>query len=149
MEEGYWIAVGAKPLHVVDDTFCSVPKDGANCKYLVRLISGASETQCKPEKRGFDSGVSAASPMIKSAKRMEKIKKKVYAVIIAYLSLVESLCFILEFLLNPWKDNLVNLAIESLFPYQIPILLDFWRDNIANLVILLFLIKDQFSLIKD
>ena len=41
----------------------------------------------------------------------------------------------LEFLLDSWKDNLVTLAIESLFPYQRPILFDFWRDNIMNLVI--------------
>ena len=82
---------------------------------------------------------------------MEKMKKKVCAIKIAYLSLVGSFCFILEFLPNSWKDNLVILAIESLFPYQIPILLDFLRDNITNLVIKKknFLIKDQFSLIKD
>ena len=135
MEEGYWIAVGAKPLHVVDDTFYSVPTDSVNCKYLVCLISRASAAQCKPEKRGSDGGVPTASPMINSAKRMEKMKEKVCAVRIAYLSLIGSLCFIPEFLLNPWKDNLVILAIESLFPYQIPIILDFWRDNIANLVI--------------
>ena len=54
---------------------------------------------------------------------------------VAYLSLVGSLCFILEFLHDSWKDNLVILAIEYLFPYQRPILLDFWRDNITNLVI--------------
>ena len=35
--EGYWIAVGAKPIHVVDDTFCSIPTDDANCCYLDRL----------------------------------------------------------------------------------------------------------------
>ena len=54
---------------------------------------------------------------------------------VAYLSLVGSFCFILGFLLDSWKDNLVILAIESLFPYQGPILLDSWRDNITNLVI--------------
>ena len=105
------------------------------CKYLVRLISKVSAAQCKPAKRGSDRGVPVAYPMIKSAKKMEKMKKKVYVVRIAYLSLVGSLCFTLEFLLDPWKDNLVILAIESLFPYQRPILLGFWRDNIANLVI--------------
>ena len=41
----------------------------------------------------------------------------------------------LGFLLDSWKDNLVILPIESLFPYERPILLDFWRDNIMNLVI--------------
>ena len=66
---------------------------------------------------------------------MEKMKKKVCAVKIAYLSFVESFCFILEFLLDSWKDILVILAMESLFPYQIPILLDFLRYNITNLVI--------------
>ena len=63
------------------------------------------------------------------------MKKKVRVVRIAYLSLMGSLCFILEFLLDSWKDNLVILAIKSLFPYQRPILFDFWRDNIANLEI--------------
>ena len=74
---------------------------------------------------------------------MEKMKKRVCAIKIAYLSLVGSFCFILEFLPNSWKDNLVILAIESLFPYQIPILLDFLRDNITNLVI-----KKKISLSK-
>ena len=63
------------------------------------------------------------------------MKKEVCAVRIAYLSLVGIFCFILEFLLDSWKDNLVTLAIESFFPYQRPIILDFWRDNITNLVI--------------
>ena len=63
------------------------------------------------------------------------MKKKVCAVGIAYLSLMGSFCFILEFLLDSWKDNLVILVIESLLPYQRPILLDFLRDNITNLVI--------------
>ena len=38
--EGYWIAVGAKPIHVVDENFCSIPIDGANCCYLDRLTFG-------------------------------------------------------------------------------------------------------------
>ena len=66
---------------------------------------------------------------------MEKMKKKVCVDGIAYLSLVGSFCFILEFLFDSWKDNLVILAIESLIPYQKPILLDLLRDNITNLVI--------------
>ena len=77
------------------------------------------------QKRGSDDNVPSISPMIKSKKMMEKMKKKVYIVRIAYISLIESFCFILEFLLDSWKDNLVILAIESLFPYQIPILLYF------------------------
>ena len=52
MVEGYWIAIRAKPLHVVDETFCSIPIDGANFCYLDRLISGASTAQCKPAKKG-------------------------------------------------------------------------------------------------
>ena len=87
------------------------------------------------KERGSGGGVSAASPMIKSVKMMEKMEKKVCVVRIAHLSLVGSFCFILGFLLNSWKDNLVILAIESLFPYQKPILLDFLRDNITNLAI--------------
>ena len=50
--EGYWIAVVAKPLHVVDENFCSVLTDDTNCKYLDRLSFGASTTQCKPAKNG-------------------------------------------------------------------------------------------------
>ena len=40
--EGYWIAVGAKPLHIVDETFCSIPANGANFCYLDHLTSRAS-----------------------------------------------------------------------------------------------------------
>ena len=40
--KGYWIAIGAKPLHVIDETFCSIPTDGANFRYLNRLTSKAS-----------------------------------------------------------------------------------------------------------
>ena len=49
---------------------------------------------------------------------MEKRKKEVSAVGVAYLSLRGSLCFIFEFLLDFRKDNLVILVIRSLFPYQ-------------------------------
>ena len=81
--EGNWIAIGAKPLHVVDEIFCLIPTDGANCWYLIRLIFGASTVQCRPTKKkeggggGVDGGVSVASPMLKSAKKMEKKKKKI------------------------------------------------------------------------
>ena len=54
---------------------------------------------------------------------------------VAYFFLVGSFRFILEFLLDSWKDNLVILVVESLIPYRRPILLDFWRDNITNSVI--------------
>ena len=70
--------------------------------------------------------------MIKSVKMMEK---KFCLVRIAYLSLVGSFCFILEFSLDYWKYNLVISVVDSLIPYQRPIFLDFWRDNITNLVI--------------
>ena len=53
---------------------------------------------------------------------MEKSKKGVRVVGIAYLSLGGggggSLCFILKFLLDFRKDNLMILVIRSLFPYQ-------------------------------
>ena len=42
MAKGYWIAIGAKPSHVVDETFCSILTDGANFRYLDHLTSGAS-----------------------------------------------------------------------------------------------------------
>ena len=89
---GYWIAVGAKLLHVVNETFCSIPIDGANFRYLDRMTFGALAAQCKPaKKRGSDGGVLVASPMIKLEKKMEKRKKGVSAVGVAYLSLVGSL----------------------------------------------------------
>ena len=62
--------------------------------------------------------MATASPMIKSAKRVEKRKKRVYTDGVAYISLLGNLCFIHEFLLDYKKDNLVILVIRSLFPYQ-------------------------------
>ena len=56
-----------------------------------------------------------ASPIIKLAKRVEKRNKGIFTGGIAYLSLVGSLYFIYEFLLNYRKDNLVILVIRSLF----------------------------------
>ena len=67
--------------------------------------------------------MSAASPMIKSSNMVEKRKKGVCTVKIAYLSLVGSLHFILEFLLDYKRDNFVILVIRYLFPYQGLILL--------------------------
>ena len=52
MGKGYWTVVGAKPLPVVDETFCLIPIDGANCCYLDRLTSKASMSQYKPTKKG-------------------------------------------------------------------------------------------------
>ena len=40
--KGYWRAVRAKPLHVVDETFCLIPTNDANFRYLDRLTFGAS-----------------------------------------------------------------------------------------------------------
>ena len=77
-------------------------------------------TRCEPakQKRGSGGSMSAASPMIKSTKGVEKRRKGVSVVGVAYLSLKGSLCFIFELLLNFRKDNLVILVIRSLFPYQ-------------------------------
>ena len=54
---------------------------------------------------------------------------------VAYLFLVGNFHFILEFLVDVWKDNIVMLAVESPLPYQRPILPYFWRDNVTNLMI--------------
>ena len=68
-------------------------------------------------KKGFDDGVSIASPMIKSTKMVEK-KKGVSAIGVAYISLGGSLCFIFKILLDFKKDNLMILVIRYLFPYK-------------------------------
>ena len=62
-------------------------------------------------------------------------KKGSTRVRIAYLSLVGSLWFIFEFILDFWKGNLVILEIKSFIPYQRLIILDFWKDNLMVLVI--------------
>ena len=88
MAEGYWIVVGGKPSHVIDETFCSILIDSTNCCYLDCLTFGVSTTRCKPAKqKGFSDGVSATSLMIKSAKGVEKRRKGVSVVGVAYLSL--------------------------------------------------------------
>ena len=66
---------------------------------------------------------------------MERKKKEVEAVGIAYFSLKGSFCFIIEFVLDVMKDNLMIFVIRSFFPYQRPILLNFWKDNLMILVI--------------
>ena len=48
--EGCKKAVGVKLLHVIDETFYSIPIDGANFWYLVRLSSWASAAWYKPVK---------------------------------------------------------------------------------------------------
>ena len=40
--KGYWKSVRANLLRVVDETFCSIPIDSANCRYLDRLTFGTS-----------------------------------------------------------------------------------------------------------
>ena len=40
--EDYLKAIRAKLSHIVDETFYSIPIDGANCCYLNSLIPGAS-----------------------------------------------------------------------------------------------------------
>ena len=42
--KGYLTIVEHKLLQPVNETFYSIPIDGANCCYLDRLISGASAT---------------------------------------------------------------------------------------------------------
>ena len=53
MVEGYWIAVRAKPLQIVYETFFLVPTDGANCGYLDHLIFEASTERRGPIKKGL------------------------------------------------------------------------------------------------
>ena len=47
MAKGYLKVVRAKFLHVVDETFYSIPTDDANCQYLVLLTFGALAMWCK------------------------------------------------------------------------------------------------------
>ena len=54
--KGYWKAVGAKPLPVVNETFCSVPTNDANCCYLDRLTSRALVARYKPTKNWVRGG---------------------------------------------------------------------------------------------
>ena len=77
MAKGYWKAIGAKLLHVVDVTFCSIPTDGVNCRYLDCLTFGASVVQCKPAKKmGSVNGVPTTSPMIKFTKGWRRGRRK-------------------------------------------------------------------------
>ena len=73
-------------MHVVDETFYSILIDGVNCCYLDRMTFRASMTLCEPakQKRGFDHDVSVTSSMIKSAKRVEKRRKKVSTIGVVY-----------------------------------------------------------------
>ena len=51
VEKGYWKAIRAKLLHIVNETFYLILINGANCRYLDRQISGASAARCKLEKK--------------------------------------------------------------------------------------------------
>ena len=136
--KGCWITTEAKPLHVVDETFGSIPTDGTKCRYLIRLAFEASVRRCEPARKrekGYGGGVPAASSMLKLAKRMEKIRKPIGVDRIAYLFPMGGFSFILEILLDFWKDNPIMSGIESLIPYQRLILRYFWRDNISDLMI--------------
>ena len=130
-------------MHVVDETFCSIPIDNTNCRYLVRLFSEASTTQCKPSKE-------CRMPLrcLSRQKGIEKKGKEVPQLALRTFPLLGSSCFILEFVFDFRKDNLVILVMRSLFPYQRSILLDFWKDNLMILEINFLLIKDQLSLVK-
>ena len=88
--KGYHIIFGAKPLHVVNETFCLIPTDDANCWYLTRLAFRASAGQresAKKREKGYNNGVLAASLMLNLSKRMEKIRKPISVDRIAYLFL--------------------------------------------------------------
>ena len=76
--------------------------------------------------------VCTASSMLKLAKRMEKIRKPISVNRIAHLFSVGGFSFLLEFLLDFWKDNPVMSMVKSLLPYQRPILFFFFRDNITD-----------------
>ena len=89
--KGYWKAVGAKLLYVFDETFCSIPTDGANCLYLDHLTSGASVTRCKPAKNGVWQRCVGRISDDYVSKMVEKRKKGVSIVGVAYLSFVGSL----------------------------------------------------------
>ena len=106
------------------------------------------------KKGRFGDGGPAASPMIKLAiwrgRRRRLRQLKLHRRNCIPFPRGKSSSFILEFVFDFRKDNLVHLVMRSLFPYQRPILLDFWKDNLAILVIRsIFLIKDYFFLIKD
>ena len=66
---------------------------------------------------------------------MENKKKEVQRLGLHTFPSEGRFCFILEFVLDFRKDNLIILAIRSLFPHQRQILLVFWKDNLMILEI--------------
>ena len=124
-------------MHVVNETFYLIPINDAKCLYLIRLAFRASIGRREPKKKiekGYSGSVPIASPILKLAKMMEKIRKPISVDIIAYLFPMGGFSFILEFLLDFWKDNPIMSAVESLLLYQRPILRYFLRDNISDLI---------------
>ena len=79
---------------------------------------------------------------------MEIKKKKVRQLELHTFPLLGSFCFILEFVFDFRKDDLMILVMRYFFPYQRPILLDFWKDNLKILEINFLLRKDKFFLVK-
>ena len=110
--------IGSKFLHVVDETFYSIPTNGVNCCSLNCLILRASIERRGPGKEmGSDGGVPVASPMIKSVKGWRRwIRKFVPLELHTFLSW-EGYCLILELVLDFRKDNLMIFVIKSIFPY--------------------------------
>ena len=117
--KGYWKAVGAKLLRVIDETICSILTDDTNCCYLDRLTFEALVARCKPAKKeGFGDGVSAASPMIKSTKGWRRRRREFTQLELHTFPSSPSFRIILKSLLDYREDNLVILVIKSIFPYQ-------------------------------
>ena len=62
----------AKPLHVIDETFGSIPTDGDKCRYLIRLAFWHQRDDVNLKKRENGSGVLTASMMLKLPKRWRR-----------------------------------------------------------------------------
>ena len=91
------------------------------------------------QKGRFGDSGPAASPMIKLAiwrgRRRRLRQLKLHRRNCIPFPRGKSSSFILEFVFDFRKDNLVHLVMRSLFPYQRRILLDFWKDDLVILVI--------------
>ena len=66
-------------------------------------------------------------------KRIEKKENEVQQLGLHTFPLLGISCFILEFVFDFGKYNLVILEMTYLFPYLRPILIDFWKDNLMIL----------------
>ena len=49
--KGCRITVGVNPFHVIDETFGSIPIDGAKCRHLILLAFEASAGRREPAKK--------------------------------------------------------------------------------------------------